>query len=122
MASSESLFRRVVVCAFVVVAVFVAWVRLNIGGSGVEHGFDDAMTAAAAVAAAVCCFGAGRRDRAELRRFWVLLGCAMEAWSVGEIVWGFYEVVLGRTVPAVSLADVGYLGAVPLAAAAVLLY
>ena len=80
------------------------------------------MTAAGAVAAAVCCFWAARRHQAQVRRFWVVLGFAMVAWSVGEIVWGFYEVVLGQTVPAVSLADVGYLGAVPLVAAALLLY
>ncbi|TML12680.1 MAG: GGDEF domain-containing protein [Actinobacteria bacterium] len=108
--------------AVLIVAVFVTWVSLAIGGSSVEHAADDAMTAAAALAAAVCCFWAAKRHRAELRRFWVLMGCAMAAWSVGEIVWGFYEVVLGQTVPALSLADVGYLGAVPLAAAALLFY
>lgn len=38
----------------------------------------------------------------------------------GQVVWSYYEVVAGREVPFPSLADLGYLLAVPLAAAALL--
>jgi diguanylate cyclase (GGDEF)-like protein/PAS domain S-box-containing protein len=42
------------------------------------------------------------------------------SWGSGQAAWTWYESVLGREVPFPSLADVGYLAAVPLAAAALL--
>jgi diguanylate cyclase (GGDEF)-like protein/PAS domain S-box-containing protein len=60
-----------------------------------------------------------RREQT-LRRFWVLLGLASLSWSAGQAIWTWYESVLGRDVPFPSLADVGYLGMPPLAAAALL--
>ena len=57
--------------------------------------------------------------RAE-QRFWWLLGAGVLSWSAGQLVWTWYESVLGREVPFPSPADVGYLGLPPLAAAALL--
>ena len=54
------------------------------------------------------------------QRFWWLLGSASLSWGAGQAVWTWYETVLGREVPFPSLADVGYLGMPPLAAAAML--
>jgi hypothetical protein len=42
------------------------------------------------------------------------------SWGSGQAAWTWYETVLGREVPFPSLADVGYLAAVPLAAAGLL--
>src|ERR1035438_5267768 len=53
-------------------------------------------------------------------RFWLLLGSALGAWTFAEVIWGVYDLVLNTAVPVPSLADVGYLGAIPLAAAALL--
>ncbi|HJU01616.1 MAG TPA: EAL domain-containing protein [Actinomycetes bacterium] len=51
---------------------------------------------------------------------WKLLGASALSWGSGQAAWTWYETVLGRDVPFPSLADVGYLAAVPLAAAALL--
>ena len=47
-------------------------------------------------------------------------GVSALSWGSGQAAWTWYETVLGREVPFPSLADVGYLAAVPLAAAALL--
>jgi hypothetical protein len=49
---------------------------------------------------------------------WRLMGLSALSWGSGQAAWTWYETVLGRDVPFPSLADVGYLAAVPLAAAA----
>ncbi len=55
-----------------------------------------------------------------LARFWRLLGTAALSWSAGQAVWTYYESLNGQAVPFPSLADVGYLGLPPFAAAALL--
>jgi hypothetical protein len=81
---------------------------------------SDLMTTAAASAAAVLCLRAGRRQRGAMRRFWWLLSAACAAWAVGEAIWGVYDLILQEEAPIPSWADVGYLSAIPLAAAGLL--
>jgi hypothetical protein len=50
----------------------------------------------------------------------VLLGASSFAWAAGEAVWAYYDLIRGVSVPFPSLADVGFLGAVPLAVAGLL--
>jgi hypothetical protein len=57
-----------------------------------------------------------------MRLFWTLLGCAAAFWTVAELVWGYYALILNEEVPAPSWADVGYLGAIPLTVAALLVH
>ena len=52
---------------------------------------------------------------------WLCIGLGILFWASGEAVWTFYEVILMREVPFPSLADAGYLGAVPLLFAGVVL-
>jgi hypothetical protein len=100
--------------------VFFLWLVLHVGGdSGVRY-FDDIVTALAALSACVACLLAGRRRSGSERRFWLLLGLALGAWTFAEAIWGVYDLVLNTAVPVPSWADVGYLGAIPLAAAALL--
>ena len=61
---------------------------------------------------------AGERAGNGHRRMWRLLGASALSWASGRAAWTWYETVLGREVPFPSLADVGYLAAPPLAAAA----
>ena len=61
---------------------------------------------------------AGERAGNGHRRMWRLLGASALSWASGQAAWTWYETVLGREVPFPSLADVGYLAAPPLAAAA----
>jgi hypothetical protein len=61
-----------------------------------------------------------RRETGGNARAWLLLGLSCLSWGCGQAVWTWYESVLGREVPFPSLADIGYLAFVPLAAAALL--
>ena len=89
----------------------------GIGGPHTTDVVDDVGTALAAALATAGCWWAWRRgtDRAA----WALLGAACLAWTTGEVLWGFYELVLGRDSPFPSAADAAYLAAIPLALAAV---
>jgi len=99
---------------------FFLWLVLHVGGnSGVRY-FDDIVTALAALSACVACLLAGRHQSGSERRFWMLLALALGAWTFAEVIWGVYDLVLRVAVPVPSWADVGYLGAIPLAAAALL--
>jgi hypothetical protein len=107
-------------CALSVTLVFLLWLVLHVGGgTGVRY-FDDIVTALAALSACIACFFAAKRQSGAERRFWILLGLALAAWTFAEVLWGVYDLVLQVAVPVPSWADVGYLGAIPLAAAALL--
>ncbi len=90
------------------------------GGPTTAQAVSNLGLAAVALAAAMGCFRAAYRNQGRLRRTWALLGLSMLSWGTGQVIWSWYESVLGREVPFPSLADVGYLGAVPFAAAALL--
>ena len=75
----------------------------------------------AALGAGVGCLLRARRvPVARTRQAWVLLGCAASAWGLGQVVTVVYELVLGQDIPFPSLADLGYLSAVPLFGAGML--
>ncbi|HWC33941.1 MAG TPA: hypothetical protein VG650_03845 [Mycobacteriales bacterium] len=106
--------------AVLAAAGFALCVGLRIGGPRVTDYVDDLGTFAAAAAATVACVIAALRSDPRLRRFWAVLAAALAAWTFGEGVWAVYDLVLARQAPVPSLADVGYLGGVPLVAAALL--
>jgi hypothetical protein len=106
--------------ALAVSVVFALWLALRIGGSSAVRDFDDVVTALAALGAALACLFAARRQDGAGRRFWALLGAALCAWTLAEVIWAVYDVILRVAVPVPSWADVGYLCAIPLAAAALL--
>jgi len=100
--------------------LFAAWLGWHIGGPTSVRDFDDTVTALSAMAASVACARAASGQLGRLRRFWLLLAAALAAWTLAEVIWEVYDVVLRVPVPVPSWADVGYLGALPLAAAALL--
>ena len=106
--------------ALSVILLFSLWLVLRIGGDDGVRYFDDAVTALAAASACTSCLLAARRQAGAKRRFWVLLAAALGAWTSAEVIWAVYDLVLRTVVPVPSWADVGYLGAIPLAAAALL--
>ena len=110
----------VTVSALSLVLVLFFWLILHVGGSSGVRYMDDIVTALAALSACVACLLAGRRQSGSERHFWVLLGLALGAWTFAEVIWGVYDLVLRVAVPVPSWADVGYLGAIPLAATALL--
>ena len=105
-----------------VLAVVTAWIALAIGGPHITDAVDDGSTAAAAALAAGCCAGAATRNVGRLRRFWILMALAALAWTLGEVTWAGYDLGSTESVPSPSFADIGYLAAIPLAVAALLVH
>ena len=75
---------------------------------------------APALAALACLWASRRAARADHERAWRFLAGSALSWSLGQVVWTGYEIT-GAAAPFPSLADVGYLLAVPLALVGVLL-
>src|SRR5690348_10674308 len=101
-------------------AVFVVWLALRIGGDQLTTAVDDLGEAVAAGTAALSCGLAARRTQVRLRRAWTLLAASAGSWCAGELAWSVYEVGLHQDVPFPSVADIGFLGAIPLAIAGIL--
>lgn len=99
-------------------ALFAAWLAVGAGGPRATLYVNDVGTILAALAASVLCARAGARSEGSLRRSWWLLAAACAAWTAGEVIWAAYDLVLDQAVPLPSWADLGYLGAIPLAVAA----
>jgi hypothetical protein len=64
---------------------------------------------AAAGTAAVSCFLYARSRRPGFRPAWLLFGLSSAMAALGNLVWGWYEVVLGLPVPNPSYADLFFL-------------
>ena len=66
-------------------------------------------------AAATGCWWAVKRSPTRVDgRAWTFLGASAAAWSAGQLVWTAYDVV-GVGSPFPSVADIGYIAAIPLA-------
>jgi diguanylate cyclase len=92
-----------------------------VGDGSVKLTANLAQLLAPTLAAASCAWaaatGSGRN-----RRAWALLAGSAGSWAVGQATWVWYEHLARRELPFPSLADVGYLLAIPLAAAAMLAF
>src|ERR1700682_2437768 len=115
-------FIAAIIGAAVLTTVFGLWVTFRFGGITLTERIDDIGEAFVAFAAAIACLAAARRRVGRSRQAWLLMAGSAFVWSAGEGVWSYYEVGLGQQVPFPSLADAGFLGAVPLAVAGVLLF
>jgi signal transduction histidine kinase len=122
-------FRLVVAGSAALAVLFVAWIFFRFGGETTTRLFSDLTQAGTALFAASACFGAARRTpygfgrawTASLHRAWRLLGSAALAWGLGQVVWTVLDLRRG-SVPVPSLADIGYLTALPLLIAGVLAF
>ncbi|GAA2236916.1 putative bifunctional diguanylate cyclase/phosphodiesterase [Streptomyces nogalater] len=86
------------------------------GGSAFGWGSDrvadvmgDFGLSAAAAAAAVSCFLYARGPRVRFRSAWLLFALSATMSSLGNAVWGWYEVALDAPVPSPSYADLFFL-------------
>ena len=93
---------------------FLVWVILFPNGAGWSNPVDDLGELLAALVAGAACFMAARRLERS-RTAWQFLAASSFAWAAGEAVWCYYDLFRGVTLPFPSLADVGFLAAVPLA-------
>ena len=104
----------------VIALLWLACLVLGVGGPRATQAISNFGLIAAAASAGLACLATARRGTGEQERMWRLLGISALSWGCGQAAWTWYETVLGREVPFPSLADVGYLAAVPLAAGALL--
>jgi signal transduction histidine kinase len=80
----------------------------------------DVLWAAVALAAAATALQASRRpENVACRTPFRFLAAGAAAWGLGQAIWTGYAALLGRELPFPSLADAGYLAALPLLGAAI---
>jgi hypothetical protein len=93
--------------------VFVGiWLTFHLGGPRTTDWVDDLGELMAPLIAAFACGWAARKTP-EARMAWVFLGASSFSWAIGQAVWCYYDLFRRVAVPFPSLADVGYLTAVP---------
>ncbi|MER6385725.1 EAL domain-containing protein [Streptomyces sp. NPDC001127] len=92
------------VCAAYAVGAAFDW-----GAGEMALIMGDFGLSAAAGTAAVSCFLYARNPRIRFRSAWLLFALSSAMAALGNAVWGWYEVVLGRPVPSPSYADLFFL-------------
>ncbi|MFJ3666572.1 putative bifunctional diguanylate cyclase/phosphodiesterase [Streptomyces sp. NPDC090106] len=88
------------VCAGYAVGSALGW-----GSAELALIMGDFGLSAAAGLAAVSCFLYARRRRVRFRPAWLLFALSSTMASLGNLIWGWYEVVLKEPVPSPSYAD-----------------
>jgi diguanylate cyclase (GGDEF)-like protein/PAS domain S-box-containing protein len=92
------------VCAGYAVGSALGW-----GSASLALIMGDFGLSAAAGTAAVSCFLHARNRGSRFRPAWLLFALSSAMASLGNLVWGWYEVVLDRPVPSPSYADLFFL-------------
>ncbi|MET9761640.1 EAL domain-containing protein [Streptomyces sp. NPDC006372] len=105
------------VCAGYAVGSAFGW-----GSYEVALIMGDFGLSAAAATAAVSCFLCARNRHTRFRPAWLLFGLSSAMASLGNLVWGWYEVVLGVPVPSPSYADLFFLCFAPPAIVGLLVF
>ncbi|MDQ1705090.1 MAG: hypothetical protein QOF18_1456 [Frankiaceae bacterium] len=85
------------------------WLLNGWGGPVVIQWADEVGAGVFSAAATGVMIWRLRRQPRGARRAWLLLAIGSAAWTAGEVVWCWYELVLHRAVPTPSIADVGFL-------------
>ncbi|WP_411576913.1 putative bifunctional diguanylate cyclase/phosphodiesterase [Streptomyces sp. SCSIO ZS0520] len=93
-----------VACSGYAVGATLGW-----GSERLALAMGDFGLALAAALAAVSCYRYGRLRAGSLRPAWLLFALSSAMAALGNAVWGWYEVVLGREVPDPSWADLFFL-------------
>ena len=104
--------------ALVSVAYALILHNLYFGDRAVTALDDIGEAVAAGLASAACAWAASRATGRD-RLGWALMSVSACLWAAGEVVWSIYEVGMQVAVPYPSLADAGFLAAVPFAVGAI---
>src|SRR5437773_12318458 len=110
--------RKFAVAAAVVLVASIAYafiLKTGVFGDRPVTIIDDLGEAVAAAIASAACAWAATRATGKERLGWTLMSISTGLWAAGELVWSYYEVWQQVAVPYPSLADAGFLGAVPFA-------
>jgi diguanylate cyclase (GGDEF)-like protein/PAS domain S-box-containing protein len=113
-------FRWVAGVTFVAFLANVYFVTFGFGGD--RHTQGNIAQAIAPIWAALVCWICADLHPRRLRLAWRLLSLSAASWGLGQITWCYYELISGRETPFPSFADLGYLTAVPLGVAALILF
>ncbi|MBB5168551.1 bifunctional diguanylate cyclase/phosphodiesterase [Mycobacterium sp. AZCC_0083] len=90
--------------------VFAAWLIGGWGGESTVRVVDDLGLIVFAVFATVCAGLAAQAARGRQRSAWICLTVGLGGWAVGEVIWAYYQLVLGmEESPFPSVADIAYL-------------
>ncbi len=103
------------VCA--TAAVYLLTVGLRPATAYAMVVFGDLSLAAASLFGTIACLVAYRRVVGTTRYGWALIGAGMASWTLGQLIWSFYELVTHWMMPYPSVADLFYLLSLPLAVA-----
>jgi diguanylate cyclase len=93
-----------------------------VGDGAVKLTANLAQLLAPSLAAVSCAWAAVSGSGGRARQAWALLAASAACWAAGQATWVWYEHLARRELPFPSFADVGYLGAIPLAVAAMLAF
>jgi signal transduction histidine kinase len=111
----------------IAVAAAAAWVAAYAGATAVlahdtraEHWLSDGVYLVPVALASVLSLRAARRTTGRRRVFWAVLTCSNLLWLAGEVAWSTYVLVLGRSAPFPSIADLFYVSSYALVPVAVL--
>src|SRR2546423_11546202 len=110
--------RKFAVAAAAVLMASIAYaliLKTGLFGDRAVTIIDDLGEALAAALASAGGGAAASRAGGKERLGWTLMSISAGLWAAGELVWSYYEVWQQVTVPTPSLADAGFLGAVPFA-------
>ena len=91
------------------VAAVVVVLLTGLGGHQVVRVVADLSEVAFAATAAASTGWIAKKSAGRLRRSWSALAVGCGAWAVGQAIWSWFELVLGRATPFPSLADAGFL-------------
>ncbi|HZQ48850.1 MAG TPA: hypothetical protein VFB69_00925 [Candidatus Dormibacteraeota bacterium] len=108
-------FTAAMAAVLVASAVYAVILKTGVFGDQAVTAIDDLGEALAAAIACAACAWAATRAAGKERLGWTLMSISTGLWAAGELVWSYYEVWQQATVPTPSLADAGFLGAVPFA-------
>jgi two-component system, sensor histidine kinase and response regulator len=108
-------FAAAATAALAVSLLFVGWTGERWVSDQATIAVDDVSEGVAALIAAASCGFAAWRNRGRIRLAWSFFGLSALFWAAGEAVWSWNEVVRGQALPFPSIADAGYLIAIPFA-------
>jgi PAS domain S-box-containing protein len=119
--SDQRIFALVAWASTIAALLFVGWTVLGLAGAAVNTAIDSTGEVVSALLAALGCLYAAARSLSPRRRLaWRLLAASALAWGGAEAVSMVYEVGLGTNPPDVSPAAAGFILAIPLRVAAIL--
>ncbi len=100
-------------------SVYAVILKTGVFGDQAVTAIDDLGEALAAAIASAACAWAATRSTGTDRLGWALMSISTGLWAAGEVAWSVYEVFMQVAVPYPSIADVGFLSAVPFAMAGI---